>query len=117
MGTMVQSQGGGAIPIQDVRIGDQLLGSQGMSSVMLHGHFDAWTRTSFMKIQTASNHSVAATVDHYFPLASGQHKAAHQLQLGDELMVQSGDGLEKSNIVSLSSTEAVGLYNPYTTAG
>lgn len=31
--------------------------------------------------------------------------------------MQAADGLENSKIISVSSTEAVGLYNPYTTAG
>merc|ERR1719512_132282 len=70
-----------------------------------------------VQVTTASNHTLAVTPDHYLPLSGGGHKSAGLLTFGDELFVQSVEGLAPSPITSVDMVEEQGLFNPYTTTG
>jgi len=115
-GTMVATAGS-SLPIQDAKIGMQLMTSQGLSPFFLQGHSDPDAETSMMQIDTLSNHSVKATFDHYFPLVSGTHMAAQRLSVGDELWVYHEGSMVPSPIVGIQVVAATGLFNPYTVIG
>jgi hypothetical protein len=108
---------GRMLPIEQATIGMHLLGSQGPSPFMLQGHYDFHTTMDMMEIKTASNHSVIATFDHYFPLTSGMYSVARDMAIGDELWVRQDNSIIASPIVSTSVVTAQGLFNPYTTSG
>mmetsp|Transcript_4319 Transcript_4319/g.12231 ORF Transcript_4319/g.12231 Transcript_4319/m.12231 type:complete len:362 (-) Transcript_4319:370-1455(-) len=108
---------GGAQSIKSVAIGALLLTSQGYAPVFLHGHQDGAAYTQMVRLVTGSNHTLTLTADHYLPLAGGGHASAGRISVGDELLVQHGDGFVPSAVVSLDSVWEEGLWNPYTTTG
>lgn len=114
---------GVTVPIQNLSVGDVVLGSDGLSPFHLQGHADANEVTTMVKVETLNNRSVMASPDHYFPLASGGHSKAEALAVGDFLWVQEiGETqnplkMVSSPIVSTSLVTATGLFNPYTQSG
>jgi len=93
------------------------MSSHGLSAFFIQGHADPDAVTTMLQIDTLSNHSVSASLDHYFPLVSGKHVAVHDLSVGDELWVQHEGTMVSSPIVRLSEVTRKGLFNPYTLAG
>jgi len=108
---------GGMQTIKSVSVGALLLTSQGYAPVFLHGHQDGAAYTQMVRLVTGSNHTLTLTPDHYLPLAGGGHASAGRVSVGDELLVQHGDGFVPSAVTSLGAVWEEGLWNPYTTAG
>jgi hypothetical protein len=108
---------GGMQTIKSVSIGALLLTSQGYAPVFLHGHQDGAAYTQMVRLVTDSNHTLTLTRDHYLPLAGGGHASAGRISVGDELLVQHGDGFVPSAVTSLDAVWEEGLWNPYTVTG
>jgi len=106
-----------SVPIQNLLIGDQLVGQHGLSPFFLQGHHHNNAVTEMISLTTVSNHTVTATPDHYFPLASGGYASAANIPVGSSLWVRTDDGFVPSVVSDKMITRGVGLFNPYTTSG
>lgn len=104
-------------PISRIKIGDEVMTSEGCSQVFLHGHVNPNTIANFVQAETEGGRKLQATPYH-FVIANGVHIYAKDLKPGDRVKVGNGTSDLQPDIVRHVTTVTLkGLFNPYTVAG
>jgi len=111
----------------ELRIGDSVLaarhdGSSFFDEIYLFGHRDSTIMSQFVKIDTASGHSLSLTPDHQLLISSDQAGAlketpAAAVKVGDFVRIVNSQGSFLTAITAASLVKDQGLWNPYTLSG
>lgn len=110
----VRVEGGGRRRMRDVRVGDRVHVGNGIySPIFLFTHRAPTARFQFVRLNTASNHSLSLTRKHYLP-CNGRLMSAGAVALGDVLTLEDG---RFSPVVSIDLVFDSGLFNPHTMHG
>jgi len=127
MNSTVSRKGDGIVPLENIRVGDEVLVASDEGTVLYDPviaflHWEIGNKHTFLQIKH-SNGTVTIHKDHYIPsVVSGgtsvQFVRANDLSIGDSLSTLWIDGtLKTSAIVSISEVEEVGLCCPVTMSG
>ena len=114
--TVVHLQGGQAIHMKDLRIGDVVDGGQGkFTTVYSFGHYDTEVETHYLQLHTnlTSERPIEVTADHML-YVGGQALPAGSLKVGDILQLSNGDSAQVEQVKSVTRT---GAYAPFTESG
>jgi len=121
--TQVHVQGKGVTRMDELKIGDAVLTSDGtFSKVYSFGHKAPAEKALYLQIRTASmdkNQPLEVTADHFLYVFSDKTKKitllrAGGIQIGDLLVSKQGLPVQ---VTSVRTVERSGVYAPYTTTG
>ena len=121
--TQVQVQGKGVTRMDELKIGDAVLTSDGtFSKVYSFGHKAPADKTQYLQIWTKSmdkNQPLEVTADHILYVFSDKTKKttllrAGNVQIGDSLVTEQGLPVQ---VTSVRTVEQSGVYAPYTVTG
>lgn len=91
--------------MRDLKVGDEVLvGPNVFSTVFMFTHSDPKAKSSFLRLVTASNHTVSLTASHFL-YVNGLAKAARTIRIGDLVRLDSG---LSSRINKISSIVSIG---------
>lgn len=116
---LVEVQGKGTTRMDELRIGDAVMTSQGFSKVFSFGHYAPGEKTKFLQIQTASmdpKYPLEISEDHLISTKGTTTKKfvpAGTLKIGDYLMTEKGPSV----IESIREVHRKGSFSPLTANG
>ncbi len=100
--------------MSELEVGDRVLTSRGTySTVFAFTHRDSSVVSYFVRLDTASGHSLQLSPGHYISI-NGVISAAWTAQTGDTLLLGNG---ETTTVTKFSMVQNIGLYNPQTVDG
>lgn len=107
----VELDGGATVTMADLSIGDRVrTAGGGFSPVYLFSHAHPSAVAAFMRLTTASGHTLRATPSHYLPVG-GRLVAAGSVTVGTRLTLAGG---RTSPVTGVATVVARGLFNPHT---
>lgn len=110
----VQLENGSIKKMSDLVVGDRVsVGKNQFSEVFMFTHKLSSVQYDFVQLETASGNALRLTDGHFLPI-NGEYLPAKHASVGDELILADGS---VSDIVSISSVQDYGLFNPQTTHG
>lgn len=112
--SVVALRSGGTKRMDELTVGDVVQSGKGVwSSVFMWTHADASATSDFVKLTTASGHSLSLSHGHYV-YADGKSVPADTVRVGDRLTIADGT---TSNVVRVEEITGEGLFNPQTVSG
>lgn len=112
--SMVKLKTGRSVLMKHLRVGDEVLvGQNTFSTVFMFTHSDKTAKATFLRLETASNHSITLSEGHFL-FVNGQARPAEDIQVGNMIHLASGS---MSPVVKVHKVKDIGLYNPQTLHG
>merc|ERR1711959_461914 len=106
--------------MDELNVGDMVLTSHGFSPVYAFAHKDDEATSSFLKLSTASGHSIELSPEHRVFTHDERSNtmaavAAKEVRVGDLLLVN--DDTRPSTVTAVRTVSKKGLHAPYTVQG
>jgi hypothetical protein len=111
--------------VKDVQVGDMVMTVRtdrtiGYDRVFRVTRHDETSVTNFIRLTTASGHSIEMTPGHFVQvgdIAMDSLKTADEVKVGDFVFVVDGERARPSAVVKIESVTSTGYYNFHTTSG